>query len=265
MSEAQEDDRRLAFGRVAELYDRVRPSYPGAVIDELIAVARITPPARLLEVGAGTGKLTRLLAARGFGVLGLEPSPTMAAVAQRTCADQPLVEIELTEFEDWRPDESFAAVVSAQAWHWIKPQVRYPQAARALAPRGVLAAIWTFPDWKPCRLRDPLRRAYGGSVPELGKDFPMHPASQPTALAGDWQAEISASEAFIDPRVSTYPWACAYSATDYVRLLATHQDHIRLEPRVRERLFAAITHAIDRAGGKLEMSYITRLCLARRI
>jgi len=59
------DEQRLAFGRVAKLYDRVRPSYPDAVIDAVLAFAGLRPGARILEIGAGTGKATMLLAERG--------------------------------------------------------------------------------------------------------------------------------------------------------------------------------------------------------
>jgi SAM-dependent methyltransferase len=258
-------DRRLAFGHVAELYDRVRPSYPDAVIDDLIAFAGITPPSRLLDVGAGTGKLTRLLADRGFGVLGLEPSPAMAAVARRNCAHHASVEIELTDFERWRPRHAFPALVSAQAWHWIASDVRYARAGEALSSGGALAAIWTFPSWDGCRLRDPLREAYGSAAPGLAPDFPMHPASRPTALAGDWKADIEGSEFFAQPVVSRYPWTSAYSAQGYIELVGTHQDHILLEPPARAALFTAIGSAIDAGGGTIEMSWVTRLCVARRI
>jgi trans-aconitate methyltransferase len=66
---------------VAELYDRARPSYPAGAIDALLAHGALAPGDRVIEVGAGTGKATELLAARGLRVLALEPSAEMAAVA----------------------------------------------------------------------------------------------------------------------------------------------------------------------------------------
>lgn len=93
------DGQRLAFGRVAELYDRARPSYPPAVIDAVVEFAGLTSPARIVEVGAGTGKATVLLAERGLGVLALEPSHEMAQVARANCRRYPAVEIIEVEFE----------------------------------------------------------------------------------------------------------------------------------------------------------------------
>ncbi len=91
MGDASLEQRRLAFGRVAELYDEERPSYPAAAIDDVLDFARIEPPATVLEVGAGTGKATRLLAERGFAVIALEPSAAMAQLARRNCASHPAV------------------------------------------------------------------------------------------------------------------------------------------------------------------------------
>lgn len=83
------DEQRLAFGQVAQVYDRVRPSYPPVVIDAVLDFAGVRYDGRILEVGAGTGKATTLLADRGLAVLALEPDPAMAAVARMNCAGYP--------------------------------------------------------------------------------------------------------------------------------------------------------------------------------
>jgi trans-aconitate methyltransferase len=149
------DAQRLAFGSVAELYDAVRPSYPAAALDDVIAHAGLRPGDRMIEVGAGTGKLTALLVARGQRVLAIEPSAEMAAVLRGRELDG--VEIAETGFEQWRPDSPAPALVSAAAWHWTAPELRYRLAAAAVTPGGTLAAIWTLPDWQGCALRDDLR------------------------------------------------------------------------------------------------------------
>jgi SAM-dependent methyltransferase len=89
-------ERRLSFGEVAELYDRARPSYPEALVEDLIELAGA---GTALEVGAGTGKATVLFGQRGVSVLALEPSAEMAAVARRRCARFPEVSIQQVEFE----------------------------------------------------------------------------------------------------------------------------------------------------------------------
>ena len=256
------DEQRLAFGRVAELYDRARPSYPAATIDALMQCCGLAPGSRVVEVGAGTGKATELLAARGLEVTAIEPSAGMAAVARVKLASWPAVRIVESTFEDWNPSERCDAVVSVQAWHWVDPAVRYAHAHRALTPGGTLAAVWAFPDWDRCPEREALSRAYR-SAP-LQADFPMHPDSEPTRLAGDWTTELAAAGGFGPAEVRRFQWSVAHTAQSYTALLQTHQDHILLADSERAGLMGEIEGAIEAQGGRLELPLTTYLCLARR-
>jgi SAM-dependent methyltransferase len=255
------DERRLAFGRVAELYERARPSYPPVTIDSLLELAGLDAGAQVLELGAGTGKGTRLLAERGLTVTALEPDPEMAAVAARNCAGHANVRIEQRPFESWQPAGPVGAVVSFQAWHWIDPATRYERAARALGEGGTLAAIWTFPDWSTTALRDALLATYAHAVPALAPDFPMHPASENTRLAGDWASEIATSTSFTRPQVHEHRWSVRYSPSDYCELLQTHQDHILLAPGEQAKLLRGVTETVE-AAGAIDLDYVTLLCLA---
>jgi SAM-dependent methyltransferase len=260
------DTRRLAFGSVAELYDRARPSYPATAIDDVLEFAGVHEPenATVIEVGAGTGKATRLLAERGLKVIALEPSAEMAELARRNCAEHPHVRIVHSDFETYRPSEPVGAVVSAQAWHWIDRELRYVRAREALVPGGALAALWTLPLWDAIELRDELRAVYRNAVPDLAAGFPMHPASLPDDLAGVWREEIASSDGLLDAQEHRHEWSCEYSAAEYAQLVSTHQDHILLEPAASQRLLAAVADVIQRAGGAIQVRWVTRVCLARR-
>lgn len=257
------DEQRLAFGRVAELYHRWRPSYPAAAVNALLDYGALGAGATIVEVGAGTGKATELLAQRGLDVLAIEPSAAMAQVARANCAQHPGVAIVETEFERWTPDRRRAALVSAAAWHWLDPDLRYAKAHAALTPGAMLAAVWSFPDWARCDARDRLRRVYRECAPQLSPDFPMHPESEPTRLAGHWEAEIDASGRFTAPETRAFAWPKLYAAEEYAWLLQTHQDHILLSDAARQRLLEAIRRCIDDAGGTLELPLVTYVCLAR--
>jgi SAM-dependent methyltransferase len=255
--------RRLSFGGVADLYDRRRPSYPAALISDVLVAA--ASPSRALEVGAGTGKATVLFAARGVGVDALEPSAEMAAFARVNTGRFPAVRVTEAEFESWRrADEPYPLLFSAQAWHWVQPAVRYQRAREALVPGGVLAAFWNRVDWPQCRLAEPLARAYDRRAPELLADDPMRPSVERQREPwDDWTAEVEAGREFAEPELRSYRWVTEYSAGEYVELLRTHSDYIVLEPARREALLAAIGAAIETSGGVLELPLVTRLCLAR--
>lgn len=255
---------RLAFGSVAELYDRARPSYPAPVIDGFVEALEPIDHGYVVEVGAGTGKATVLLAGRGLEIVALEPDPRMASVARAACSGFPRVTVETVDFEHWHSDRRARAIVSAQAWHWVDRDSRYDLASARLADGGLLAAIWTLPDWERIALRDELRAVYARCVPELEPAFPMHPASAPSTIDGAWQEEIEASRGMTEPETIDHVWQQRYSPRAYTELISTHQDHVLLDSATRSALMADVERAISEHGGSMDVTFCTRLCLARR-
>lgn len=265
MPDRQVEERRLTFGRAAERYEQVRPTYPQELVDEVTAYARLEPGDRILDVGAGTGKATRLFAGGSREIVALEPSAQMASVARARLAAFPDVTVVQSEFERWDPaPHQFRLVISAQAWHWLDPEVRFAKARAALVPGGALAAFWNLADWRNSQIRPALDEAYLEAAPDFPPAGPMHPSAHREELVpSGWEAEIGAAEGFEAPEQRAFPWWQRYSTDEYVRLLSTHSDHAVLEPTVRERLLARIADVIDARGGELTVAYITHLCLAR--
>jgi SAM-dependent methyltransferase len=259
-------EQRLVFGEVAELYDRHRPAYPNALVDDLVDLAGLEAGSLVLEVGAGTGKATSMFAARNIRVLAIEPSPEMAAVAGRVCAAYSEVRIEQTDFERWDPaGREFPLVFAAQSWHWVEPAAGFAKAADVLTRGGVLAAFWNRPLWARSELREAVLGAYQRAAPEvLDASDPIHPASPLPRDDEDWRRGIAATDALGAVEIRDYEWSETYSAADYAALLQTHSSVRVLDPHRRSVLAGAVARAIERHGNRLTLSMLTRLCLTRR-
>src|SRR5262252_8799091 len=133
------------FDEIAAEYDRRRPTYPDELIDLACRMAGIGSGDHVLEVGCGSGQLTRALVARGLHVTALEPGPSLLALARRNTEGAGEVEFVNARFEDaMLPRGQFRAVFSASAFHWLDPEVSWQKAADVLVPGGTLALVQYF-------------------------------------------------------------------------------------------------------------------------
>jgi ubiquinone/menaquinone biosynthesis C-methylase UbiE len=129
------------FGRVADVYDRTRPGYPAAAVEWVVGGR---PPRRVLDLGAGTGKLTATLVAAGHDVVAVEPLPQMLAIL-RTAVPQADARTGRAEAIPL-PDADVDVVVAAQAFHWFDHETAVPEVARVLRPGGQLGLAWNLRD-----------------------------------------------------------------------------------------------------------------------
>jgi SAM-dependent methyltransferase len=250
-----------SFNGVADLYDRYRPGYPAELIEDILRISGIQPDGRILEIGSGTGKATLLFAQRGYAILCLEPGQNLIAVAARNLAAYPRVSFVKARFEDWEDDqEKFDLVISAQAYHWVPENIRYPKTASVLKPGGYLAAFWNMYPGMDGDLRQELDQAYGENAPELVlTEKPVN------ALIEDRTNSLRTSRYFENVVVKQYPWSRRYSTREYLGLLNTYSDHLRLSEQRRGRLLNAIAGVIDRNGGTIDRPYLAVVYLARRL
>ena len=241
-------EQRLVFGEVAEDYARERPSYPDALVDDVVALAGGRDA---LEVGAGTGKATTAFAARGLRVTALEPSPEMAAVGRRLV---PEAEWVVSGIEEFSSPARFDLIYAAQSWHWVEPERGFARAAELLRPGGLLALFWNRGQDGSGALRRDLDAIYARLAPELREGG---------GQGVDHAEAIRASGLFGEVEQRAYRWSDVRAAASYVRLLGTHSNHRMLPAERRAALQDAVARAIEAHGGAIEISYVTELFAAR--
>ena len=263
MSDARESLRRT-FDTVADRYESARPSYPGQLYDDLVALADLEPGDQLLEAGCATGKATRPLLERGFSVVCVELGARLAAEARRNLAGLP-VQVHVGRFEDW-PGGSvpFALVFAATAWTWLDPAVRYRKAHELLQPGGHLA-FWKAQHAFPTGF-DPFFNEIQEVYDAIGESHADEwPPPAPDAVA-DAGPEIESSGRFTDVEVRRYVWEIIYTADEYLALLSTFSGHIAMEPDKREHLFAEIRRRIGaRRDPRVRRHWLAILHVARRV
>jgi ubiquinone/menaquinone biosynthesis C-methylase UbiE len=254
---------RETFETVAERYDAARPSYPDALVDDLVAVAEIPPGGRILEIGPGTGKASLALASRGLELLGVELGEQLAAVARRNLAPFPRAEIVVADFERWEPERAdFDAVTAFTAFHWIAPEVRYAKPARLLRRGGALAVVQTAhvtPAGSEPFFSE-VQEDYDAVVPREDNRPPPPPEE-----TRDLREEIAASGLFEEAVVRQHLWQIEYTADDYIAVLGTYSANLALAPEQREELFARIRARIGAtSSGSITKTYLGTLNVARK-
>lgn len=255
----------FVFGEVADDYERVRPGYPAEVIDEVIEWAGPSKP-RILEIGAGTGKATHLLAGNGFEVVALEPSAEMARIATSNLRAYPEVTVEPVTFEGFEvAPGSFDIIVAAQAWHWVGGD-KYARARELLAPAGVLAAFWNHAVWpeRQNETRRALEAVYSDHEPQLLDS----PAAFPGFATYD-REQVTAEELDSAPQFGEairrrFGQMIEYSNDEYLDLLGTQSIHRMLDDERRAVLMDGLNQALRRYGESITVEIETRLVMARR-
>jgi SAM-dependent methyltransferase len=125
-------------------YEAARPSYPPDAVAWLVEQLGIRPGARVCDLAAGTGKLTRLLVPTGAALLAVEPVPGMRATFRKILPDVPVVAA-TAEALPFR-ENALDAVVAAQAWHWFDHERAIAEVRRVLRPGGALGMVWNARD-----------------------------------------------------------------------------------------------------------------------
>jgi SAM-dependent methyltransferase len=210
------------FGAAADVYERARPSYPQEAIDWLLAEAGIGPESTVLDLGAGTGKLTRLLLPSGARVVAVEPVPEMRAhidgaeVLDGTAEAIPL------------PAGSADLVAVAQAFHWFDHDRALPEIHRVLRPGGNLALVWNMRD-----LDDPLQRG----VEDLLEPIRSY---QPAQMAGAWREPLERSPLFGAATVGRFAYEQQFTADDLCDRVASTSFVATMRPVDREQLLVRV-------------------------
>jgi SAM-dependent methyltransferase len=249
-------DRRRAesFGSAAQDYDRYRPSFPDALIDDLVALGG----SDALDVGCGTGRVARLLAGRGLSVLGVELDARMADVARAHG-----VRAEVARFEDWDDaGRRYDLVASGDTWHWIDPKRGAAKAALVLRPGGALVRFWNLQllEEPAMAALDPVYREHAPEVYVYGRA----PTTWPDGSVLKYADPLPLEGPFAAVEAKKYLWERRVTGADWAAFAGTISDHKRLPAERLGRLQAEIRQTLERFGETIPVRIETMATFARR-
>jgi SAM-dependent methyltransferase len=222
------------FGAAADVYERARPSYPAEAVEWALARCGVGPASTIVDVGAGTGKLTRLLVPSGAHVVAVEPVGEMRA---KLAATTPAAEvIDGTAEEIPLADGSADAVTVAQALHWFDLDRALPELHRVLAESGHLVLFWNMRD-----LEDPIQRGVEDLLrPKRGFVIGQQ--------EGRWRAPLAESPLFGDAEVAEFRYEQRFTTDDLCDRVSSTSFVAAMPPVERDALLVeirALTHGVE--------------------
>ncbi len=233
-----------SFGAAASVYHQARPGYPVGAIEWLVGDA-----VRVLDLGAGTGKLTAALVALDREVTAVDPVEEMLEELELAVPGVPRV---LGTAEDIpMRDASVDAVVAGQAWHWFQPERAIPEIARVLTPGGVLGLVWNSRDTRVDWLRE------AGEI--------MHERHDASAT---FESYVQIGPPFGAVEEHTEQWSERMSRARFLDLVRSRSYFITAPEEEQRATIAALetllsTHPDVAGADELEVPYVTRCFRAR--
>jgi SAM-dependent methyltransferase len=211
------------FASAADVYERARPSYPAESVAWLAERVGLRRGTVVADVGAGTGKLTRLLAATGARVIAVEPVAEMRAklgdgveALDGTAEELPL--------EDGAVD----VVSVAQAFHWFDHERALPELHRVLRPGGHLVLVWNMRD-----LANPVQRGVEDLLAPLRGSVPLQ-------VLGAWRKPLEESPLFGQPEVKAFRYEQQFTADDLCDRVSSTSFVAAMSPIDREELLVRV-------------------------
>jgi SAM-dependent methyltransferase len=236
----------VGFARAADVYERARPSYPQGAIDWIVQQTGLGPGRTVVDLGAGTGKLTRLLLPSGARVIAVEPVAEMRAhidgteVLDGTAESIPL------------PDGSADVVAVAQAFHWFDHERALPEIHRVLLEHGSLVLVWNLRD-----LDDPIQRGVEDLIEPLRVGVPGQ-------FAAEWREPLARTPLFGPATIGEFRYEQTFTADDLCDRVASTSFVAAMTPVAREELLGRVRSLTRGVAEPFAFPYKTEVFLIPR-
>ena len=250
------------FDAATDAYDKIRPSYVNELYDDIFKYKEIDAESSVLEIGIGTGKATGPILDRKCQLIALEPGANLTAFVKDKFKIYSNFQVHNQMFQEYEcPEESFDFIYAATTFHWIPEEYGYKRVYELLKHGGAFARFRYYAG------ADKTREALTAEIQELYKTY-THSTRSPKEYGEEDAkklADVAIKYGFADTQYKLYHWRKDFTADEYLQLLSTYPDHMKLKEENRQKLFQGIHAAIQRHGGIHTVHYTMDLQLARKL
>jgi SAM-dependent methyltransferase len=247
VSELQHPQSR-AFELVADVYERARPEYPPDAVAWIAEQLDLRPGRDVLDLGAGTGKLTRALLTTGANVIAVEPGDAMRAELERVVPGATSLRGSAEDIP--LPDASVDGIAVGQAFHWFRHDEAIPELHRVLRPGGRVALVWNSRDTE-----QPIHREIGDLIAAF------IPSDRPPAES--WPDALAASEQFGPLEERRFAFSQELDADQLAERIASVSFVAAAPAEARQRLDSDLREVVARLGGRVSFPYMSVVYVSR--
>jgi len=242
------------FGKVSDVYDSARPGYHDKLITDIISISGINKTSSILDVGCGSGKATKLFGQKGYNILGIDISYELIKIAKKNSQNFQNISYKFSSFEDlFLPQNTLDLIISAQAWHWLNPNIAYKKAHNLLTKNGFLALFWKVQQYRKLSFLANLRELYIKHCPKYHNPEAVKSAEK----------EISESKFFYNLEKKEYFIDIEYSKQKYTQMVSTMSWVIALSKKDKDVFFSNLSRLLEPEPEVLRIPYKYTLLIAK--
>ncbi|MDN3019074.1 class I SAM-dependent methyltransferase [Paenibacillus sp. BSR1-1] len=257
-------ENKKVFNDIISDYAIARPGYPTELFRDIIDYSKIKNDAKILEIGSGPGQATEYFVKNRYSITGLELGEKQVDYLLEKYSAYQNFNALCTSFENYNGEqETYDLIISATAFHWIKPEVGYPKAYNLLKRNGVMAVFWHLASIiePKTEMLNQIRNIYRKYAPDLDDYISVDEAEDLHNLR---ISQIQVHHLFNNPVSKIYRWDDEYTTQRYIRLMNSYSDFHDIDKDKQKAIFDSAADYIDSNGGKIVVPQEVRLYMAKK-
>ncbi|MFA6525335.1 MAG: methyltransferase domain-containing protein [Patescibacteria group bacterium] len=243
-----------SFGAISKNYDRYRPDYPKKLITDIILYTKIKKSSNILEIGSGSGQASQYFLRKDFNLIMLDISRELITIAKKKFKNYKNAKYIINSFEKAKlPSDNYDLIFSAQAFHWINPNLGFKKAHKLLKENGALAVFWNLVNKDESKMLQQIEKLYKKYCPDFKPD------------KTDKTIKIFRNNpAFKKVILRQYPRTILFTKFHYLKLIQTFSWIASLTAKQKLKLLKEINKELSKYKEPLHIPCKTLLCMGKK-